>query len=274
VTWKGRLLLASVAIGATGLLPAACGERPGPPAREVPERQAALSIAAASDLRYALDDLVEAFGSQHPGAGVAVTYGSSGSFYAQLVNGAPFDVYLSADIAYARQLADRGLALSDTLFTYAEGRIVLWISRSSSLDIDALGLGALADRAVTRVAIANPAHAPYGRAAEAALESAGLLEAVKPKLVLGENVSQALQFVQSGSADAGIVALSLAVAPPVAPSGRYWLVPGDTHPRIQQGGVIMRAAARQDLAQAFRTFMVEREARAVLSRYGFVVPEP
>jgi molybdate transport system substrate-binding protein len=97
---------------------------------------------------------------------------------------------------------------------------------------------------------------------------------VKPKLVLGENVSQALQFVQSGSAEAGLVALSLAVAPPVASSGRYWLVPADAHPRIQQGGVIMRAAARQDLAQAFRTFMVEREARAVLSRYGFVVPEP
>lgn len=261
---------ATLAVTAVALLAAACGGDPPPPAERLP----ALSIAAASDLRFALDDIVEAFRAEHPDAGVSVTYGSSGSFYAQILNGAPFDLLLSADIDYARQLADRGVAAADTLFTYAFGRLVVWVAKDSALDVGALGLKALLDPSVTRVAIANPAHAPYGIAAEDALHAAGIYDAVKPKLVLGENVSQTLQFVQTGAAQAGLVALSLALSSSVGPSGRYVLLPADAHAPIEQGGIVLNAAARPDTARSFRAFMLSEAARAVLTRYGFALPEP
>jgi molybdate transport system substrate-binding protein len=234
---------------------------------------AALAIAAASDLRYALDELTAVFGKSHPDVATSVSYGSSGNFYAQLVNGAPFDLFLSADVAYPRQLADRGVALPESLFSYARGRIAVWVKSSSRLDVEALGLKTVIADPVEHVAIANPEHAPYGRAAEAAMRSAGVLEQVRPKLVLGENISQTLQFVQSGAAGAGIVALSLALAPPVAPTGRYWLIPSDLHPPIEQGGAIMRSAKNPPAAQAFRDFLLGPEAQAVLTRYGFALPK-
>lgn len=234
--------------------------------------RAALSIAAASDLRYALDELTGMFRQSHPEIGTAVSYGSSGNFYAQLLNGAPFDLFLSADVAYPRQLADRGLTAPDSLFSYAEGRIAVWVARSSPLAVEALGLKALTGDSVAHVAIANPEHAPYGRAAEAAMRSAGVLEQVRPRLVLGENISQTLQFVQSGAADAGIVALSLALAPALSKEGRFWVIPADAHPPIEQGGVIMRSAASPEAAWSFRRFMLGDEARAALRRYGFSVP--
>jgi molybdate transport system substrate-binding protein len=230
-----------------------------------------VSVAAASDLRYALDEVVIAFQAVHPDTEVTIAYGSSGSFHAQLVNGAPFDLFLSADIDYARQLGAAGVARADSLFTYAEGRLAVWVRSSSWLDLDALGLRALAEEGVRRVAIANPAHAPYGRAAEAALRSAGVYDAVKPKLVLGDNVSQALQFVESGAADVGVVALSLAAAPPLASTGRYVVVPATAHPRIEQGGVIM-AAANGEGASRLRLFLLSQDGRAVLDRYGFAPP--
>lgn len=233
---------------------------------------ATLSIAAASDLRYALDELTGVFRESHPGVRVETVYGSSGNFYAQIVNGAPFDLFLSADVAYVRLLDERGLVQSSSLFRYAQGRIAVWVPLSSPLDVGRRGLDVLTDASVSHVAIANPQHAPYGRAAEAALRSAGLFDQVGPRLVLGENISQALQFVQSGSADAGIVALSLAVAPPVARAGRYWLIPEDMHPPIDQGGAILRATKHAAAAEAFRTFLLGDEARAVLGRYGFVTP--
>ena len=234
----------------------------------------AISIAAAADLRYALEELVRAFNVEHPEAAVSISYGSSGSYYAQLLNGAPFDLFLSADVAYPRELARRGLTAADGEFTYAEGRIVVWAATSLPLDVESLGLEVLADRAIRRVAIANPEHAPYGRAAEAAMRAAGVFDAVAPKLVYGENISQTLQFVQSGAADAGIVALSLATAPAVASSGRYWVIPADLHPPIEQGGTIMRTAANPRLAYAFRRFMLSDAARALLTRYGFSLPAP
>jgi molybdate transport system substrate-binding protein len=258
---------------AAGLLlgAGACAGDSAAPARSATPG-AHLAIAAASDLRYALDEVVTAFRAEHPAVEVAVSYGASGSFYAQLVNGAPFDLFLSADIEYARQLVERGVAEPDSLFTYAEGRLVLWVPSSSTIDITGRGLEALTDAAVSRVAIANPEHAPYGRAAEAALRSARLYEAIRPKLVLGENVSQAFQFVESGAAQAGVVALSLALAPPVAAAGRYVVLPADAHPRLEQGGVIMRAARGAPAASLFRSFMASAGGRAVLDRYGFAVP--
>jgi molybdate transport system substrate-binding protein len=248
---------------------AACG--PGAPLDDTATRQAALSIAAASDLRYALDELVGLFKKDHPEIGVAASFGSSGNFFAQLSSGAPFDVFLSADVAYPRRLVEAGLTLPDSAFVYGVGRLALWVPASSPLAIDG-GLRVLADPAVKRVAIANPAHAPYGQAAEAAMRTAGVLPAVKSKLVLGESVSQALQFVQSGSADAAVVALSLASAGPASSAGRYWSVPEEMHPRLEQGGVIMRTAARPDAARAFRAFMLSETARATLARYGFQAP--
>jgi molybdate transport system substrate-binding protein len=243
------------------------GGRSGPPEKRV------LSVAAASDLRFAMDELLVVFRKARPDTTVAVTYGSSGTFFAQIVNGAPFDVFLSADVTYPRQLADRGLALAGSEFTYALGRIVVWAPASSTLDIQVLGLRALTDPSVARVAIANPAHAPYGRAALAAIRSAGIYDAVAPKLVLGENIAQAFQFVQSGSADVGVVALSLAMAPPAA-GGHYVKVPLEAHPPLTQGGLILKSTQHLEEAQAFRSLLTGAEGRAVLARFGLLPEVP
>jgi molybdate transport system substrate-binding protein len=234
--------------------------------------QPAVRIAAASDLRFALDDLLGGFRREHPDFDVSVSYGSSGNFYAQLLNGAPFDLFLSADLSYPRQLEERQLVVPQSIFTYGVGRLVVWVPAASTLDLEKQGLRALADPAIAHVAIANPAHAPYGRAAEAALRSAGVYEIVKNKLVLGESVSQALQFVQSGAADAGVVALSLALSPTVGAQGRYAAVPLGSYPRMEQGGVVMRAAGNRGAAMVFRAFMLEARARGVLKRFGFFLP--
>lgn len=270
MTVRDRTLAAGACVVALSLLPA-CGE-PAAGARDPAGPRPALSIAAASDLRYVLDELVAVFRDRHPGTEVAVSYGSSGSFYAQVLNGAPFDLYLSADIDYARRLIEQGVAWPDSLFTYADGRLIVWVRSSSPLDVEARGLSALTDRSVTRVAMANPEHAPYGRAAEAALRSAGLYDAVKPKLVLGDNVSQALQFVESGAAQAGLVALALVLTPPVAAAGRYAVVPAPMHPRLEQGGVIVKSSTNAEAAGLFRAFMLSAAGQAVFDRYGFVVP--
>lgn len=169
-------------------------------------------VAAASDLQFALREIETKFEVGHPGVSVEVIYGSSGNLYAQLSNKAPFDLFLSADISYPR-LVEAGLAAQDTEFSYAVGHIVLWVLQSSQLDLDKLGMRALADPTVKKIAIANPRHAPYGRAAEAAMKSLELYDDVKDRLVLGENIAQAAQYVESGAADVGILALSLCSPP-------------------------------------------------------------
>src|SRR5262245_15335488 len=156
-----------------------------------PERPVA--VAAASDLKFAMDELVAEFGRAHPDIKVVVTYGSSGNFHAQIANGAPFDAFFSADAQYPRLLAEAGLADKGSVFLYAIGRIVLWVPKTSSIAVER-GLSVLADRSVRHVAIANPKHAPYGRAAEAALRAAGVYDAVQSKLVFGENIAQTAQF--------------------------------------------------------------------------------
>jgi molybdate transport system substrate-binding protein len=256
-----------VFVAALAALAAGCGAPPsGESARG--EGPRTVRIAAAADLRYALDEIIAAFEAEHQDVTVAVSYGSSGTFFAQLQRGAPFDVFLSADVSYPRQLDDQQLTLAGSTFTYAVGRIVLWVRNDSRLDVSR-GFDALLDPAVTHVAIANPEHAPYGRAARAALEAAGVLDRVQPKLVLGENVSQTMQFAQSGSADAGIVALSLAMAPTVAGEGRYWEVPPDLYPRMEQGGTVLKTAADPDAARAFVTFLQSDAGRGILRRFGF-----
>jgi molybdate transport system substrate-binding protein len=227
-------------------------------------------IAAASDLKFALEDVLVACGRAD---GVRVTYGSSGQLCAQIENGAPFDLFLSADMRYPRRLVASGAARPQSLFAYALGRIVVWVPAASALDIGTRGIGALVDPGVRRIAIANPAHAPYGQAAVAALRSLRVYDQVADRLVLGENVAQAAQFVESGAADAGIIALSLALAPPLRAKGRYWEVPADAFPRLEQGGVILKAAGDAAQTQALCDLLRSPRGRAILQRYGFISPD-
>lgn len=232
-------------------------------------RPAPLRIAAAADLRFALDDVIKTFRQQHTSVEIVPAYGSSGMFFAQLQNQAPFDLFLSADIQYPQKLSEQGLIVPGSQFTYGVGEIVLWTANSSGIDVDHLGIDALRLPAVHHIAIANPEHAPYGRAAEAALRSLGVYDTVKSKLVMGENISQTFQLAQTGAADIGIVALSLAMAPASAGQGHYWQVPRDAYPAIQQGGVILKWTRNPDAAQAFRAFLTSPQGRAMLKRYGF-----
>ena len=238
-----------------------------PPTRPNPTRE--VRVAAASDLKFALDEIADKFRALHPDVALAITYGSSGNFYAQLSNDAPFDLFLSADVAYPQKLIEQGKADKDTLFRYAVGRIVVWTPNESKLAVHALGIRAVADPSVAKVAIANPQHAPYGRAAEAAMRSAGVYEKAKAKLVLGENVAQAAQFVRSGSADVGIIALSLAVSPPMRGKGEYVELPPDAYPRIEQGGVILSRAKDPAAAADLRQFLLGSQGKAILKAYGF-----
>jgi molybdate transport system substrate-binding protein len=163
--------------------------------------------------------------------------------------------------------------VKDTEFLYAVGRLVVWVPRTSALDLARLGIHALADPSIRKIAIANPKHAPYGRAAEGAMKSLGVYETVRERLVFGENIAQTAQFVQTGAADIGIIALSLAIAPALKDEGQYWEVPLDSYPRIEQGGVIVSWATDVEAAQAVRAFVLGAEGRAILHQYGFFLPE-
>ena len=230
-------------------------------------------VAAAADLQFALDAVFEAASASTPGLRAVVTYGSSGSFYAQIENGAPFDLFLSADADYPRRLAARGLADGD-LFLYAVGRLALWVPSASRLDVRALGVRALLDPSVRKVAIANPRHAPYGRAAVSAMKGLGVYGSVSGKLVLGENVAQAAQFVQGGAADAGIVALSLALSSRMRDAGRFVEIPLWSFPRMDQGGVVLRGARDLAAARALRDALLGPRGREILEKHGFHRPSP
>ena len=227
-----------------------------------------ITIAAAADLKFAMDEVVTTFKKNHPGDEVAVIYGSSGNFQAQIQQGAPFDLYFSADIALPRELAKNGFAASEVK-PYAVGRIVLW---SASLDATKMTLTSLLDPTITRVAIANPKHAPYGKRAEQALRAAGIWAQVEPKLVYGDNIAQTVQFVQTGNAQVGLIALALAVNPELSSKGGYWLIPDTMHEPLEQGFIITQRAADNALAKRFANYMSSKPARAVLTQYGFVLP--
>jgi len=229
-----------------------------------------IRIAAAADLQFAMQDLAGQF-EQRTGTKVDVSYGSSGHFFSQLQNGAPFDLFFSADIEYSRKLETAGLAEPGTLYEYAIGRITIWMPEDTKVDLAHQGWKSLLDTHVQKIAIANPEHAPYGRAAVAAMQKAGIYEQVKPKLVYGENISQAAQFVQSGNAQAGIVAMSLAVSPGMK-SGKRWEIPADMHPPIEQGAIVPKNAANKDGARAFLQFVKSEAGRATFAKYGFALP--
>ncbi len=231
-----------------------------------------VAVAAASDLRFAMDDLIATFIAANPGVTVEATYGSSGQFFTQISEGAPFDVYFSADAEYPRNLEEAGLAESGSTQLYGIGQIVVWVPNDSAIDVESRGLEALTDPSVKTIAIANPEHAPYGRAAVAAMKTAGIYDTVASKFVLGENISQAAQFVESGNADIGVIALSLAVAPSLTDKGRYAVVPIESYPRLEQGAVVLKTAVDPEPARAFLDFVLGPEGRTVLDRYGFLLP--
>ena len=229
------------------------------------------TIAAASDLSAALPEVAAAFRARS-GKDVRLTFGSSGNFTQQLLNGAPYEVFLSADEAYVETLRLAGRTEGSGAL-YGIGRIGLFVPTGSPVNADAALKGlaaALRQGQVTRLAIANPDHAPYGRAAKEALQSAGLWDDLQGKLILGENVSQATQFAVNGGAQAGIIPLSLALTAPVKAAGTFVLIPAEQHKPLRQRGVLIRGAG--PTARAFFAFLQGREARAILTRYGFTVP--
>lgn len=235
-----------------------------------PKTCGTVTVAAASDLTFAMNEIAENF-EKATGCSVRLSLGSSGNFLAQIENGGPFDVFLSADIAYPKQLEAEGLAVPRSTVLYAIGKIVLWTRNDSRVDVGK-GFSALRDPSVQKIAIANPEHAPYGRAAEEALRQSGVYEAVKGKLVFGENISQAAEFIESGNADAGIVALSLIRSPAMRDKGRSWIIPENLYTPIQQGAVAVRAAKNPQGARQFLDYVKMPATAAVLGRYGFVLP--
>lgn len=228
-----------------------------------------ITIAAAADLQFAMRDIAAQFQKQ-TGRAVKITYGSSGNFYQQLQNGAPFDMFFSANVDYARKLDAAGLAEPGTLYPYATGKIVLWVPNGSKIDVGK-GLASLLDPEVKKIAIANPQHAPYGQAAVAALKKENVYDKVSGKLVLGENISQAATFVASGAADAGILALALAVSPNMKDKGRYVEIPAEEYPPIEQACVILKSAKDKETARKFLEFVKTPTVKDIFRGYGFAV---
>jgi len=227
-----------------------------------------ITVSAAADMSSALPEIVSAYKKQ-TGQDVKLTFGSSGNLTTQIRNGAPFDVFFSADDDYPKQLIAEGLAEKDSLFRYAVGRLVLWMPTSVSLDLQKLGMQALLDPSIKKIAIANPQHAPYGRAAEAALKHFGIYDQVSSKLVLGENVSQAAQFVESGNAQAGLLALSHALSPALKGRGQYWEVPLDAYPTLNQAVVVLSHTKQPEAVRKFLAFVRGTDAASILKNYGF-----
>ena len=226
-------------------------------------------MVAAADLQSAMQEIGAAFEKQ-TGKEVKLIYGSSGNFFQQLQNGAPFDMFFSANLDYAKRLQAAGLTEPGSYYEYAKGKIVIWVPKDSKLDLKA-GLKGLLNNSIGKIAVANPQHAPYGQAAVAALEKEGIYEQVKDKLVLGENISQTASFVMSGSADAGIVALSLALSPNMKDKGRYVEIPDGEYLPIEQACVILSSSKNKETAKQFLSYVKTSAVAAMLRRYGFDV---
>jgi molybdate transport system substrate-binding protein len=267
---RNKILAALAAVSFAGAPPAAHASERASESQTASKSCGTITVAVASDLTDAMNEIASDF-EKASGCGVRVSTGSSGNFLSQIENGAPFDVFFSADVAYPKKLESEGLAAPGSTYPYAVGKIVLWVRNDSSL-IVGKGLAVLRDPGIKKIAIANPQHAPYGRAAEAALRNAGIYNTVKDRLVLGENISQAAQFVESGNADAGILALSLALSPELKDKGRYFVIPENLYGPIEQGVVILRASKNPGGAQAFLEYIKNPATAALLERYGFVLP--
>lgn len=237
-----------------------------------PERKD-LKVAAAADLTYVMDKLGSAFETQ-AGVHVTVSLGSSGNFFSQIQNGAPFDVFLSADKSYPDKLDQAG-KIEGRVVPYARGRLVIWVPNNSSLQLPSKDhvlsgdLNFLTGPAVRKVAIANPEHAPYGRAAVAVLTHFGVYDQVEPKIVMGENISQTAQFGQSGNADVTLISLSLASSGSLQHDGRWLLLPEDSYPPIEQTGVVLKSSQNKAQAKGFLDFISSAEGQAIMHDFGF-----
>lgn len=231
-----------------------------------------ITVAAAADLSAALKEIAAGYEKQ-TGVRVNLSFGASGALTQQIQNGAPFDVFFSADMDYPRQLISAGDADGPTLFRYAVGKLVLWAPADSPLDLEHKGMHVLLDPTVKKISIANPQRAPYGRAAVAALKHAGLYERVSDRLVTGENVSQAAQFVESGNAQVGFVALAHALAPAMKGKGKYYEIPAEAYPALDQGVVVISRSTHKKEAAAFVEYIRTKEVAAVFRTFGFTVPE-
>lgn len=240
------------------------------PAPAEPPRKT-VTVAAAANLKVAAEELKRAFEAERPGVDVALAYGASGTFFSQIQNGAPFDLFLSADREYPAKVVAAKLGAAADERTYAFGKLVAWLPPGSTLDLEKRGLAALADAGVKRIAIANPSVAPFGRATMAALEAAGVLGAVKEKLVLGTSVAQAAQFATTGAAEVAFLPCSLTFAGALS-AGRVVPVPEALYPRIEQSGIVLAGASEPALARAFLAFMTGEKGRAILSKYGYGLP--
>lgn len=230
-----------------------------------------LVVAAAADLSSALQEISDGY-QKKTGIGLKLSFGASGALTQQIQNGAPFDLFFSADMDYPRQLVAAGAADGATLSQYAVGRLVLWVPADSPLDVEHQGMKVLLDPSVKKIAIANPQHAPYGHAAVAALKHAGIYDQVASKLVLGENISQAAQFVESGNAQAGFVALAHAVTLGMQGKGKYWEVPAEFYPPLAQGVVVLSRSQHTKEAKEFVEYIKSTEAAGLLKKYGFTLP--
>ncbi|HTB52162.1 MAG TPA: molybdate ABC transporter substrate-binding protein [Ferruginibacter sp.] len=225
-----------------------------------------ITIAAAADLKPAMDSIIEAYKLQDPTADIQVTYGSSGKFFEQISNDAPFDIFFSADIDYPNKLKDKNFTISD-IKTYGYGQLVLW---SKKIDPNIKKMNSLLDTNIVKIAIANPAHAPYGARAVESLKFYNLYDKLQSKFVLGENISQTAQFVTTGAADIGLVALSLALSPNMQKEGgKYYIIPDNSHSPLQQAYVILKHAQGNATAVKFYTFISSATAINIFTKYGF-----
>ncbi len=227
-------------------------------------------VAAAADLTYALGELAPMFEARHPGEHITLIYGSSGKLTQQIDNGAPFDLFFSADRSMPDRLIASGAAVAPAI-VYAHGQLVLW---SAGRDARRLRMADLAAPGIGKVAIAEPSHAPYGQRAVQALQRAGVYAAVKPRLVYGENIAHTAQLADTGGADVGILALSLALAPKLADRGSYSVVPQALYAPLEQAAVLTRHGRNNAAARSFLAFMQTSAARTVMQRYGFRLPPP
>jgi len=229
-----------------------------------------LTVAAAADLQSAMEEISARF-QQKTSSHIKVIYGSSGNFAQQIQNDAPFDMFFSANLDYPKQLEASGLTEPDSFYQYARGKIVVWVPNDSRIDVHS-GMQSLMAHSIKKIAIANPQHAPYGRAAVSAMQAEGVYDKVKDKLVLGENISQTASFVVSGSADVGIVALSLALSPNMKDKGHYADIPSADYPPIEQACVILRSSKNPAVARAFLEFVKTDAIKDLLRNYGFEIP--
>lgn len=234
----------------------------------LPATAAEITVAAASDLNGVLREIAADF-ERTRGHHVVLAFGSSGNFYSQIRNGAPYDIYMSADADYPSRLVSAGLGERETLYGYARGSIVIWLPNTSRLDPSTLREKSLLDDSIRKIAIANPKHAPYGRAAESALKSFGVWEQVAPRLVIGENISQAAQFVETGNAQAGIIALSLALTPAMKSRGKYWQIPDEAYAPLNQAAVVLKSSRQPAAAREFIEYLKGDAARTIFRRFGF-----